>query len=916
MRSLENFVLLCGIQTILLSILLLIAVLIMRTIFRRHTTALVLFGLASMAGLWLLALVPMNGWMPSYLDRTSSINRAHWEQPRATEPEDPADISDSDSSTNNSQIAPNEPLISQWFRASVEELQRNDLDVQSSVSAPIVSWKKWIAILIVMAISFGLIRLGIAYFLIWRLQSTSSVVTDCKLIEQLDVIRARLNCRRSVSVSETGATSAAFTLGWLKPQIVLSDAWRNWSADELEATLAHEVAHVHSSDFLQRVIAQIAAALNFYNPIVHYLCSLLCIDQEFRADQCASSIVGGRKSYLNTLATLALQNDELNQRLAPMFLPTRKTFFRRIEMLRSKETVRTESQLGRWAGIVFAIALMVVTTGVRFEKVQAAVSDLTESDSTESQSTKANLRFVPNDANLVMVIRLGEILKNDSMKKLNQALVPAGTDTSQLDKYCQDVFGVKLDNIDQLTMHYTTNNEFSAMGLVVQLSQDGWWAGSDSNDGFKEKLVATRYSSFRGKPIYRCEKVAWRAMYCTPDDRTMVVAAPANNEFATELILKSSIRSSSGPRASGLIEKWSKIAASPLSLIVRDKFLDLATAAMDARKAVWSPLVKPLLENAQQIVAAMDLDENKLDIGAWIYADANRNDDRSVKQISDSTSVLVNLGKTMLRSTSGENGGADSQAISDIMNLGVELLENVRVNNEKDCISLSTSVAAPGDDLLLPLIPAITAINQASARVEAANEMRNLMLALLNYEAANGSFPPAVLTSKNGKKFSWRVAILPFLGRSDLFEKYRFDEDWDSDHNLKLAREIPNEFQHPINEALGSDFCSYFLVTGKGTGFDGDVGMRIIDLMDGTSNTLCIVEAKKDAFWTQPVDVVFDDDKLDTTLGGYTPGGFNGSLFDGSTQFMSSQIDPATLRLLFLKSDGQTFDWNDVWAGR
>ena len=920
MNWLENFVLLCAIQAILLSIMLLIAVVAVRQLFRQRTVALVTSGLSSLAVLWLLALVPMSGWLSSYWQQTIS------EQPQGAVAIDDININvangiaDSDAEVGGLPIAANESVFSQMAKAAWQELQRTDLDNTAGATTVIASWswKKWIALIILVAILLGLFRLFVAYLTMRQLKSKCTVVTDGSLNERLGVICARLKCRREVAIYETDATSAAFTVGWLKPKIVLGKGWKTWSSDELEATLAHEVAHINSGDFLQRVIAQIAAALNFYNPIVHYLCNLLCIDQEFNADHYASSIVGGRKNYLNTLATMALENDVSNQRLAPMFLPTRKTFFRRIEMLRSKEADRVEGRINRWIGVILATALMIVVAGIRFEEVQAASPGHNASIATgnDQNPSIANMRYVPNDANLVMVVRLAEILKNDSMKKLNQALKPTGTNASQLDQYCEDVFGVKLNDIEQLTIHYTNNNEMGAMGMVVQMSQDGWWAGKDAEEQFTEKLVCNKHVTFRDKPIYLCEKMAWKAMYYTPDDRTLLVASPSQRVLGTELLLKSSIRSTKGPRLNESIVKWNEIAGSRLSIIASDQFLDVTAAAMDARNDVWSPLVRPLMENAQQIVASVDFDDQKLDASAWIYSDATEGGGKSVNQISDSTSVLINLGKTILRGMKENTGkqNAEVKAVSKLMDVCIALLENVEIKNESDHISLTTTVETPGDDLLLPLIPAVAAMNQASARVGAANEMRNLMLAMHNYLSVTGRFPPAVLTSPDGKKYSWRVAVLPYLGRSDLFEKYRFEEDWDSEHNLKLAREIPDEFQHPVSETLGSNFCSYFLVTGQGTSFDGNKGVRIMDIQDGTANTLCIVEAKKEVYWTQPVDIVLADDKLDTDLGGYTPGGFNGSCFDGSTQFLSSEINPKILRLLFLSNDGKAFNWKDVWA--
>ena len=48
--------------------------------------------------------------------------------------------------------------------------------------------------------------------------------------------------------------------------------------------------------------------------------------------------------------------------------------------------------------------------------------------------------------------------------------------------------------------------------------------------------------------------------------------------------------------------------------------------------------------------------------------------------------------------------------------------------------------------------------------------------------------------------------------------------------------------------------------------------MKIRDITDGTSNTLMIVEAKRNIPWTKPEDLSFDPDKPVPELGGFVEG--------------------------------------------
>ncbi len=79
--------------------------------------------------------------------------------------------------------------------------------------------------------------------------------------------------------------------------------------------------------------------------------------------------------------------------------------------------------------------------------------------------------------------------------------------------------------------------------------------------------------------------------------------------------------------------------------------------------------------------------------------------------------------------------------------------------------------------------------------------LKRIGLALHNYVSAEGHFPPAAITGKDGKPLlSWRVAILPYLvdydgrPRDNLFKAFRLDEPWDGPHNKALLERMPAVF--------------------------------------------------------------------------------------------------------------------------
>ena len=157
--------------------------------------------------------------------------------------------------------------------------------------------------------------------------------------------------------------------------------------------------------------------------------------------------------------------------------------------------------------------------------------------------------------------------------------------------------------------------------------------------------------------------------------------------------------------------------------------------------------------------------------------------------------------------------------------------------------------------------PAISAARDASQRMISLNNLKQLSIAMLSSESDTGEFPARAILSQDGKPLlSWRVAMLKYLGEDDLYKQFHLDEPWDSEHNKPLIAQMPREFTDPLDKGSGDGHTRYVVPTGKDTVFDGDKGVRIADITDGSSNTLLIVEvgSDKSVVWTKPDDLTFD----------------------------------------------------------
>lgn len=217
----------------------------------------------------------------------------------------------------------------------------------------------------------------------------------------------------------------------------------------------------------------------------------------------------------------------------------------------------------------------------------------------------------------------------------------------------------------------------------------------------------------------------------------------------------------------------------------------------------------------------------------------------------------------------------------------------------------------------LLLAPVRMGSHPAGSRATCINNLKNIVLALQNYESRWGSFPPAYVADSNGKPMhSWRVLILPYLDRVDLYRAYRFDEPWDGPNNRLLHSEMVDLFACP-KDVRGPDdmHTSYVAVLGEHTAWPGAQATSVaeIEAKDGGDRTILLVETHDSGIhWMEPRDIQLDwcitaiDGPLAGsragTHGNHETGGVVGFV-DGHVTFLEKYTQPATLESLFITDD-------------
>ncbi|HEY2840247.1 MAG TPA: DUF1559 domain-containing protein, partial [Pirellulales bacterium] len=143
------------------------------------------------------------------------------------------------------------------------------------------------------------------------------------------------------------------------------------------------------------------------------------------------------------------------------------------------------------------------------------------------------------------------------------------------------------------------------------------------------------------------------------------------------------------------------------------------------------------------------------------------------------------------------------------------------------------------------------------------NNLKQIALALHNYASVQGSFPPAYTVEADGRKMhSWRALLLPYFEAGSLERdiSYDYKQPWDSSHNRQFADKMPSVYRCPRNRKDKENMTSYFAIVGKETFWPHDEGRKPVDIHDGLSNTIAVVEVTgTDIPWLEPRDLAFDE---------------------------------------------------------
>jgi GWxTD domain-containing protein len=158
----------------------------------------------------------------------------------------------------------------------------------------------WLAGVLIL---LGRLNVGLLAMRWMRARAEDSVAAEMQA--RMRRVAERLRVRRTVRLLHSAQVQAPTVLGWLKPAILMPvGCLAGMSAEQVEAVLAHELAHIRRNDYLAGVLQAVVETALFYHPAVWWVSRQMRREREACCDDVAARVSGDTVAYARALTML------------------------------------------------------------------------------------------------------------------------------------------------------------------------------------------------------------------------------------------------------------------------------------------------------------------------------------------------------------------------------------------------------------------------------------------------------------------------------------------------------------------------------------------------------------------------------------------------------------------------------------
>jgi bla regulator protein blaR1 len=256
----------------------------------------------------------------------------------------------------------------------------------------------FIVLIWLVGIAFFALRMmgGLMYVEILKTRHLTPLSIDWQ--SKMNLYKNQLAIPQKVQLLESALITIPMTIGWLKPLILLPiGAVNGMSTQQVEAIIAHELAHIAGRDYLLNIVQTTIEILFYYHPAVWFISANIRMERENRCDDVAVALCGNSLTYAKALLAIQeMQHQNIRTYgLAMTFSTNRKGLL----LNRIKRILNQPQNRNNIMEKLFATALLVIAVSAFAftDTQQNPTTPLSEATPPQYLTTKSPLDTIPNE---------------------------------------------------------------------------------------------------------------------------------------------------------------------------------------------------------------------------------------------------------------------------------------------------------------------------------------------------------------------------------------------------------------------------------------------------------------------------------------------------------------------------------------
>jgi beta-lactamase regulating signal transducer with metallopeptidase domain len=195
--------------------------------------------------------------------------------------------------------------IASVHQTSVPAIASSPVAAELKQRGQLSDYLPWLVYLWIGGVLALSLRTGAGFVVAQRLKRRQSAPLPPIWEERFHRLAQRLEISRTVRACESAIAEVPAVVGWLRPVVLVpASALMGLPAPEIEALLAHELAHIRRHDYLVNLLQTAIETLLFYHPAVWWTSQQIRAERENCCDDLAVAACGDVLTYARALTRL------------------------------------------------------------------------------------------------------------------------------------------------------------------------------------------------------------------------------------------------------------------------------------------------------------------------------------------------------------------------------------------------------------------------------------------------------------------------------------------------------------------------------------------------------------------------------------------------------------------------------------